>query len=94
MSGIYGWVIAIVVIGIQFYLSRKENVYWGAILPVLYLVFIVGWFIKKFGEVETLTLLLAAVGGFAFLLSIWINGRDSLKKKIKKEMEKIDLHDI
>lgn len=94
MSGIYGWVIAIVVIGIQFYLSRKENVYWGAILPVLYLVFIVGWFIKKFGEVETLTLLLAAVGGLAFLLSIWINGRDSLKKKIKKEMEKIDLHDI
>ena len=94
MSGIYGLIISILVIGIQFYLSRKKSVYWGAILPVLYLVFIVGWFIKKFGELDTLTLILAAVGGLAFLLSIWINGRDSLKKKIKKEMEKMELHDI
>lgn len=94
MSEVYGWAIAILVIGVQFYLSRKENAYWGAILPVLYLVFIVGWFIKKLGEVETLSLILAAVGGLAFLLSVWINGRDSLKKKRKKEMEKIELNDI
>lgn len=94
MSEIYGWAIAILVIGVQFYLSRREKVYWGAILPVFYMVFIAGWFIKKYGEVETLSLILAAVGGLAFLLSVWVNGRDSLKKKRKKEMEKIELHDI
>ncbi|MBV7508992.1 hypothetical protein KW850_27700 [Bacillus sp. sid0103] len=94
MFEVYGWLIAIVIIGIQFYLSRRTNVYWGAILPGLYLVFIVSWFLKKFGEVDTLSLILAAIGGLAFLLSIWINGRESLKKKRKKELEKIDIQNI
>ncbi|WP_428910060.1 hypothetical protein [Niallia sp. Krafla_26] len=94
MSEIYGWVIALLAIGIQVYLSRRENGYWGAILPVLYVIFIVGWFIKRFGEVDTLSLILAAVGGLAFLVSVWINGRESVKKKRKKEMEKIELQDL
>ncbi|WP_163100718.1 hypothetical protein [Peribacillus alkalitolerans] len=94
MLEVYGWLIAIVIIGIQFYLSSRTNVYWGAILPGLYLVFIVSWFLKKFGEVDTLSLILAAIGGLAFLLSIWINGRESLKKKRKKELEKIDIQNI
>ena len=94
MLEVYGWLIAIVIIGLQFYLSRRINVYWGAILPGLYLVFIVSWFLKKFGEVDTLSLILAAVGGLAFLLSIWINGRESLKKKRKKELEKIHIQNI
>ncbi|SDK48141.1 hypothetical protein SAMN05216187_10955 [Jeotgalicoccus aerolatus] len=91
---VIGWGIAILVIGVQFYLSRRKYVYWGAILPVLYIVFIVGWFFKKFGEEDTLSLILAGVGGLAFLLSLWINGRDYLKKKRKKELEKIELQDI
>jgi chromate transport protein ChrA len=94
MLEVYGWLIAFVIIGIQFYFSRRTNVFLGAILPGLYLVFIVSWFLKKLGEVDTLSLILAAVGGLAFLLSIWINGRESLKKKRKKELEKIDIQNI
>ncbi|WP_210367122.1 hypothetical protein [Bacillus sp. REN3] len=94
MPGMYGWILAILIIGIQFYLSRRRNVLWGAILPALYSVFIVGWFIKRFGQEDTLSLVLAAVGGMAFLLSVWISGREAVKKKRKKELEKMELQDM
>lgn len=94
MFQFYGWLIAIAVLGIQIFLSRRSNVYWGAILPVLYLVFICFWLYERIGTDSTFSLVLAAVGGLAVLLGIWNNGREALKKKRKKELEKMELHDI
>jgi len=94
MFEVYGWLIAIVIIGVQFFLSRRTNVYWGAILPVVYLFSIKWLFFRRIGEENTLYLILAAIGGLAFLLSVWIKGRESLKKRRKKELEKIELQNI
>src|SRR5699024_10020516 len=91
---VIGWGIAILVIGVQFYLSRRKHVYWGASLRVLYIVYIVGWFFKKFGEEDTLSLILSGVGGLAFLLSHCNNGRDCKNKKIKKDFENLEIQDI
>ncbi|WP_279389166.1 hypothetical protein [Scopulibacillus darangshiensis] len=38
--------------------------------------------------------LLALLAGSAILLGEWDKGRKSLKKKRKKELEKIELHDL
>ncbi len=94
MPAIYGWLIAFAVIGVQFYLSRRSHVLSGAIIPVLYIAFITVWFYKRFGAEDTLSLILAGVGGLAFLLSLWIKGREHLKKQHQKELEKIQLQDM
>jgi len=94
---VYAWVIALVILGCQYYLSRRRNVWWGSILPIAYfLVFIYGWFSETFftRENNTTSFVLALIGGLAFLLSGWINGREALKKKEKKELEKMKLKDF
>lgn len=80
--------------GRSIFIISKNNVYWGAILPVLYVPFIIIWLPERFGKEITFSVILAAVGGLVFLLGMWINGREYLKKKRKKELEKMELHDI
>ncbi|MFT9819229.1 hypothetical protein [Lysinibacillus sp. NPDC056185] len=98
MDPMYKWLIAIliaiVILGTQFYLSRRTNVYWGAIVPVVYLVIIFGWWYNGMDKFNTYTLFKVAVVGPAVLLGIWARGRESLKNKRKKELEKMKLHDI
>ncbi|MEY9979148.1 hypothetical protein [Lysinibacillus sp. RC79] len=98
MDPIYKWLIAIlvaiVILGVQFILSRRTKVYWGAIVPVLYLVFIFGWWYNRMDNINTYTLIKVAVVGPVVLLGMWARGRESLKNKRKKELEKMKLHDI
>lgn len=95
MLRIYGFLIAIVILGIQSFLSRRNNVYWGAILPVMYLVtFTYLRFSETFFVKNTSSFLFGVFGGLVVLLGAWANGRESLKKKRKKELEKMKLHDI
>jgi len=96
MFKVYAWLIALVILGCQYYLSRKRNVWWGAILPIAYfLVLIYGWVSETyFTRENTTSFILALLGGLAFLLSGWINGREALKRKEKKELEKMKLKDL
>ena len=94
MDEVYKWLLAIIILGSQFILSRRNNVYWGAILPALYLLFIFGWLANRMVNGNTFTLIIVAVGGLSILSGIWISGRESLKNKRKKELEKMKLQDI
>lgn len=96
MFKVYAWLIALVILGCQYYLSRRRNVWWGAVLPAAYfLVFIYGWVSETYFTRENSTsFILALLGGLAFLLSGWINGRESVKRKEKKELDKMKLKDI
>lgn len=88
MLNIYSFLITIIILVIQSFLSRRNNVYWGAILPIVYVVTLIYlWFFKTFS-------LLTAFVGLVALLGIWADGRASLKKKRKKELEKMKLHDF
>ncbi|WP_377890342.1 hypothetical protein [Alkalihalobacillus sp. R86527] len=91
---ILGWTIAILIILGQFYLSRRANAYWGIIIPIAYVIYF-GWtFINTSEKVNSFSEVLAVVVGLVFLFSIWINGRESVKSKRKKELDKIELHNI
>lgn len=69
--------------------------YLGAILPGIYIAFFVyGKLSGLFNEGKEISMILAAFGGTAILLLVWINGRKSVKDKRRKELEKIELHDI
>src|SRR5690625_1260072 len=96
MFKVYAWLIALVILGCQYYLLRRRNVWWGAVLPAAYfLVFIYGWVSETYFTRENSTsFILALLGGLAFLLSGWINGRESVKRKEKKELDKMKLKDI
>jgi hypothetical protein len=86
---------AIVIIGVQYYLSRRNNQYWGAILPVIYIAFFVyGSLSGVFKEGKGVSIFLAAFGGTVVLLSLWVSGRQAVKDKRKKELEKIELHNL
>src|SRR5690625_1048910 len=87
MFKVYAWLIALVILGCQFYLSRRRSVWWGAILPIAYfLVFIYGWVSETyFTRENTTSFVLALIGGLAFLLSGWINGRRSEERRVGKE---------
>ncbi|WP_226669613.1 hypothetical protein [Metabacillus litoralis] len=94
MEQVYGWSIAIVVLVIQFLLSRREKAIWGAIIPFLYLIFMVYWIPNNYEDFSIFKLIIVAIGGLAVLFSIWINGREYLKKKRKKELVQIDLKNL
>ncbi len=86
-----GYLIALVKLGTQYFLSRKSNVYWGAFLPVMYIAFIVyGKLSGLFTEDKDKDIIMILAGGTLLLLSVWANGRD----KRKKELQKIELHDL
>ncbi|MCP1358334.1 hypothetical protein [Aneurinibacillus migulanus] len=79
---LYSFLITVVILVVESFLSRRNNVYLGAILPVVYLVTLIYlWFSETFFVKSTFSFLLAAFAGLVALLGIWINGRESLKKK-------------
>ncbi|MCY9514858.1 hypothetical protein [Paenibacillus apiarius] len=86
---------ALAILGIQYYLSRRHNAYWGAIMPGIYISFFVyGQLSGVFNEGKEVSMILAALGGTAILLLAWVKGRASVKVKRRKELEKIALHDM
>ena len=85
----------LVILGSQYFLSRRNNTYWGAILPVIYFAFF------SYASLSGLlkggngfSKFLIVFGGTSFLLSIWVNGRQAVKDKRKKELEKMELYDM
>lgn len=96
MFNLTGYLIAIVIMGVQYFLSRRNNVYWGALIPAVYLiVFVYGRLSDTFfTKGTTATFLFATCGGLIILLGIWANGREFLKKKREKELLKMKSQDI
>jgi len=93
MENLGGWLIAFVILGLQHYLSRRKSVYWGALLPVAYVAFLIVLYVRGIHG-GVVTLVLPAIIGLLILLVNWSFGREALKKKRKKELEKIQLNDL
>ncbi|MEJ8545823.1 hypothetical protein [Brevibacillus borstelensis] len=95
MMQVIQFLAALAVLGLQHYLSRRDEAYWGAVLPVLFVAFFAyGKLSGLFAEGKEVSMTLAAVGGTAILLLAWVNGRNSVKEKRRKELEKIELLDL
>ncbi|MEH7461896.1 hypothetical protein V7166_07350 [Bacillus thuringiensis] len=96
MFRLYGFLIALILVGLQYFLSRRENVYFGMALPVLYVVTLLYLWISEifFVKGNTISFIFVILGGLVILLGIWVKGRESLKDKRKKELEKMKTQDI
>lgn len=79
------WAVAIVVIVVQYFISKQCVTILGAILPTAYTMFIV-WFIVNQDVPLTGENIIPFALGLVILISEWINGNED-HKKIKKKME-------
>jgi hypothetical protein len=96
MSNLTSLILAIAILVTQHFLSRREQPYWGAILPISYIGFLVYGDMTGLIDFSDNRRLLYFIGviGTLILLQIWISGRKELSNKRKKELEKIEAHNL
>lgn len=85
---------ALIILLLQYFLSTRNKVFWGGILPVGYVLLLT--YLKIFGVFDDYTkeFWFFSVLGITVLIGIWIAGRESLKKKRMKELDKMKSHDL
>lgn len=85
--------IGLFIFGLQKFLSSRRKVWLGAILPFLYLVGVIVFFVKYEVPFFSSNIIPFSLF-FTIMLGAWITGFESRKKKEKKELEKMQSHDI
>lgn len=92
MSEILSILILIVMFGIQYALSTNSNKFLGAIIPVLFVIFVgFMYFNDKLGPVTSIVLLIL---GLIALLEQWYKGNKQKKVNSNKEMVKMKGKDL
>ncbi|GGB40510.1 hypothetical protein F3157_16940 [Virgibacillus dakarensis] len=94
MEYVYNIIFAILTLVIQHFLSTRKRAYFGAILPIIFTVFMWGWVFAKVKDGDTSDFYFAFILGLAILLGGWIEGRESLKKKRIRELNKMKTYDM
>ena len=89
---IYDVLIIVVLLGVQYFLASRKNIYWGALLPIGFLIWRTYLLVTTNDSILGQVILI--VVGLAFLSGQWISGRKSVKEKQKKELRKIQVRDI
>ncbi|GGP11588.1 hypothetical protein [Oceanobacillus neutriphilus] len=91
--GIYDAFMIAGFLAIQYFLSTRNNAYWGAVIPVL-LVFWLTWSLIT-GRIESvLAYALILLVGMIVLAMEWHEGREALSKRRNKELDKMRSQDI
>ncbi|MDQ0175003.1 hypothetical protein [Bacillus chungangensis] len=95
MAHVMQFAIALGILAIQFFISKRGPLFVGAVLPIMYIVFFIYAYVTDFfTKRSTGSLLGAVIGGTVLLLAAWIYGRESLAKKRKKELIKMKATDL
>lgn len=95
MNNLTQFIIPIVILVAQHFLSRREKSYWGATLPILYILFLIyGKMTSLFKVGHDKGIIFLGIFGTVILLGIWVSGREDVSKKRKKEMEKIEVQNL
>lgn len=79
-------------LGMQYFLASRNSIYWGALLPVAFIIWRVTLIFAMNDKVLAQVLIILV--GLAFLIGQWVQGRKSLKNKQKKELLKMKALDI
>ncbi|UNK19036.1 hypothetical protein MNQ98_03040 [Paenibacillus sp. N3/727] len=93
MDDIYRLLIIVGILAVQYFFSTRNNVFWGAIIPASYIVFLTWMFVTDRIE-STVGFILYLLLGLLFLIAEWSAGRKALNQKRKKELDKIKTHDM
>ncbi|WP_315906640.1 hypothetical protein [Priestia koreensis] len=96
MDFILDFLPAVIILGVQYFLSTRRQSFWGAILPVLYVGFLIygkatNLFTIKPGEKG---LLFIGILGTVILLGMWADGRERVTKKRQKEMDRLEAQNL
>lgn len=84
--------ILIVMFGVQYFLSTKSNKFLGAIIPILFVIFVAFmYFNNNFGPITSIVLL---VLGLILLFEQWYKGNKQKKVNSDKEMVKMKGKDL
>ncbi|WP_273126219.1 hypothetical protein [Bacillus weihaiensis] len=90
--GFYDVFIIAGILGLHYFLSTRNSVYWGGFIPLLFVVWRT-WLLID-GSESFLSYVLMLILGLAFLIGGWYKGRVDLQNKIKQELDKMKSHDL
>lgn len=82
----------VITFGFQYFLSKRDSIYWGFLIPAIF-VAAMTYFVLV-GQLKVLTAFLVVVVGVAFLMEEWFRGRKDLKKERTQELNKMKSQDI
>ncbi len=86
------WGAGMALLVIQYFISKQRIVMLGAILPTVYIIFLVWLFVERDASWKDSIILF--IIGMALLLGEWIAGWEAYKKKQKRELEKMKGRDL
>ena len=93
MVDFYGVLIAAGVLAVQYFFSTRNSVFWGAIIPVAYIV-VLTWMLVTSRIESAIAFILILILGILFLIAEWNGGRKYLREKRRKELDKMKTHDM
>ena len=94
MNGLISFLIILVIFAAQQYLSTRDKVYLGAVIPVLYFGTLVYAQWSGLVEWSALKLGLYIIIGELFLVGYWISGRKMAANKREKELARMKALDL
>ena len=94
MKHIVTFIMAVIIVTGQEHLSRLKNWLYGGILPLCAVLFTIWCFCFRSPPLYAEESIYPFIILICFLLIEWGKGRDKLKKERKKELEKMEAHDI
>jgi len=90
--GFYDVFIIAGILGVQYFLSTRNSVYWGGLIPIVFVAWRTWIFFNESEKLLAYVLILLV--GLAFLIGGWYEGRNALRKKRKQELDKMKSHDL
>ena len=94
MNGLFRFLIILVIFAAQQYLSTRDKVYLGAVIPVLYFAALIYAQWSGLVEWSALKLVLYIIIGELFLVGYWISGRKMAANKREKELARMKALDL
>lgn len=83
-----------VLLAIQYFLSRTGNKIVGAIVPVIFVVVLIYLYLTEKLGLNIWGAIIFGIIGLLFLLGQWDSAQKDKKKKIEKELDKMEGKDL
>ncbi|EOK14526.1 hypothetical protein [Enterococcus faecalis] len=93
MDNIVDYVVIIAVIAFQTFAGRIGNRYLGAILPIVFLGFVLYFLVSGNLSLSFKDIVMPVIGTIS-LICIYAGGEEYRNKKIRKELEKMKAKDL
>lgn len=83
-----------VLLAIQYFLSRTGNKIMGAIVPIIFVIILIYLYLTEKLGLNIWGTIIFGVIGLLFLLGQWDSAQKDNKKKMKKELDKMEGKDL